>query len=164
MLMPLKRKVFLMIGRAILSAVSDTEGTQLIKISGLKDEVLEDVEKHHDFGFTSNAPVDDNTESIVFYMNGDRGNGVCLSLHNRELRVKSLESGAVCIYSKDSAGDNQNRIMIKPTNNTISIETADGNQVTLDSTSIHMEDVNGNEIDMVAGEVKINGTNCEVLQ
>lgn len=86
------------IGKALIEAVSDDNQLQLVKISGLADDVQSDVERIQDYGITSNPPV--GSESVVLYINGGKDHGVVIKTDSSEFRIQGLESGEVCIYSK----------------------------------------------------------------
>lgn len=103
LLQPIKNKILLLIGRAILTAMDNTKKTQKIQIKCLKGETLSDIERLEDFGFTSNPPVDGNTECLVLFLNGNRDFGIAIKAHNRELRPKTLAPGESAMYN--SAGD-----------------------------------------------------------
>ena len=66
--------------------------------------------------------------------------GISIVSHNRDLRPTDLTEGQTCMYSKDSAGSNSNRITIKP-DDSITIETKIGQEIILDNTSVR---INGN--------------------
>lgn len=58
--------------------------------------------------------------------------------------------------------DNDNKIELNKDG--IKVQDKNNNIITLDDTGIKLEDLNGNTIEMISGEVKVNGTNLEVLQ
>lgn len=160
---PIRMRIGRLIAKIIVDNIDDSTKTQLIKGTLFEGEVRRDMLKVHDFGFTSHAPVDNETEGYGVCINGDRGNTVVLVNHNRSLRIKDLEEGATAIYCKDGSDSNANRIVLKPTKNEISISTADGNQVTINEDGIYVEDTHGNIIETSSTKVEING-NLEVLQ
>ena len=145
LLLPIKRKIFLLIGKAILEAVDDSGKTQLLKFTCLKNETLDEVEKISDFGLTSHPPPSDTMKTIVLFPNGNRDLGIAIACQDEELRPKDMDEGETIVYGLDSAGGTENRIIIKP-DDSIVIQTKDGN-----------------EIEMASSKVTING-NLEVSQ
>jgi len=131
-LAPIRRKIFLLVGRAILSAVNNSEKTMKIQVIGLKDETITDVESPNDYGFISNPPVDGSTEVTIAFINGNRDQGIALKTHHRDSRPKDLKEGEVRIYDKE-----ENKITL--TSNGIEIEDKNGNKVTMGSDGITLD-------------------------
>jgi len=96
LLAPLKRKIFLLLGRAILTAIKNTEGTMMIQVTGLKGETITDVEKLSEYGFESRPRV--GAESLVLFLNGNRDQGVALNVHDRRYRPTDLADGDSRLY------------------------------------------------------------------
>lgn len=96
---PLQRKVLLTIGRGVILATKDAGSIQLVQGTFLADEVKNDVEKMHHFGFSSHAPK--NSECIMVSVGGNREHGIIIATESREYRFKDLGEGEAVIYSKD---------------------------------------------------------------
>ncbi len=96
-LQKLQDRILGMIGKAILSTVDDTTDIQLVKISGLAEEVQDGVERVQNFGFTSNPP--ENSETIVLYLGGNRDHPVAIAIDNARTRKKNLKAGESAIYT-----------------------------------------------------------------
>jgi phage baseplate assembly protein V len=96
---PLKDRVLLMAGRAILMAVKDDKAIQQVQVSALAGETMDKVESYQQFGFTSNPPP--GTEGIILALGGNRENMVLIATDNRELRKKNLEKGESAFYTHD---------------------------------------------------------------
>lgn len=94
---PLKRKILSMIGKALIEAVNDNTKLQTVKISLLKDELADEVDRVQNFGFTSNPPV--NSEAVAISAGGDRGNMIVIVVDNSETRLTGLESGESAVYN-----------------------------------------------------------------
>jgi len=88
-----------MIGRAVLLAVNDSNGRQLIKVSGLAGEIQENVAHYFNYGFTSN-PLP-GAEAVVLYLGGDRDNGIAIAVEDKRYRLKGLTSGEVAMYTDE---------------------------------------------------------------
>ena len=94
---PLGRKVFLLLGRAILNAVNNSENTQKIQITALDGETISDMERFQEYGFET-YPVS-NSEVFAVFLNGNRDHGVALCVHDRRYRPKDLSEGDVALYT-----------------------------------------------------------------
>lgn len=98
---PIKNKIMLMIGRCILKAVDNTGTTQLIQVSGLKNETISGIERPQEYGLETYPKVE--AESIVIFPNGNRDQGLCIKVHDRNNRPSGMNSGDVALY--DSSGN-----------------------------------------------------------
>jgi phage baseplate assembly protein V len=134
----IKRKIYLLIGRAILTAIVNSEKTQKIQVTLLKDETVSDIERFQEYGFET-YPKKGSAEAVIAFLNGNRDHGIVLCVHDREYRPLDLSEGDVRVYDYR------------------------GNMITCKSTGIEIECLNGNKIEMISDRVKVNGTNLEVL-
>lgn len=96
---PLKNRVLLMIGRAVIAAVDDSKDIQEAQISVLAGEAMERIPRIQEFGFASNPPKD--SEAIVVALGGNRENLVIIGTDNRAVRFKDLGSGESAVYTDD---------------------------------------------------------------
>lgn len=101
LLNPIKRKIFLLIGRAILIAVKADTKMMKIQCTGLKNEVGTDIERPQPYGLET-YPVK-GTEAIVLYPNGNRDQGLAIIVHDEENRPKELSEGDVVLYDKNGS-------------------------------------------------------------
>ena len=53
LLAPIERRIFLMLGRALLTAINNSEKTQKLQMTVLADETVTGVERFQDYGFES---------------------------------------------------------------------------------------------------------------
>lgn len=134
---PISKKIFLLLGRGILKAINNSEGTQKIQVVVLDGEIITDVERFQEYGFET-YPLSD-SEIFGAFLNANRGHGIVLCVHDRRYRPTDLSEGDVRQYDYR------------------------GNKITCKNTGIEIECLNGNKIEMIEGEVKVNGTNLEVL-
>jgi len=169
----IKRKIFLLLGRALLTAVNNDEKTQKIQVTLLKDETISDIERFQEYGFET-YPKKGSAEAVIGFLNGNRDHGIVLCVHDREYRPDDLAEGDSRHY--DYRGNkitcqgsgieieckNGNKAHLTSTG--IEIECKNGNKGYLTSTGIKLECKNGNTVEMVSGKVKVNSTNLEVLQ
>ena len=84
---PLRRKVNLMVSRAVLSSLKTQDGLQLLQLKMFADEVTDDAEHVQEFGFRSKPPV--GSEGIALSVGGNREHVVVVATMNREVQ-KSL--------------------------------------------------------------------------
>ncbi len=111
LLRPIKNKIFLMIGRAVLKAVKNTEGTQKMQALFLADELLQDIERFQEYGFE--AYPHDGAEILANFVNGNRRQGVISCVHDRRHRPKDLVEGEVVIYTDEHISAGGHRIHLK---------------------------------------------------
>ena len=92
---PLKRRVYAMIGRAIIELVNDSQGIQATQVS-LRGETQDDVPHLQQYGFTSH-PLP-GAEGVVLSLAANSSNTVIIAVDDRRFRLKSLQEGEVAIY------------------------------------------------------------------
>ena len=99
LLQRLKSRVRLTIGRALISLIDDTKTIQTLQLQALADEVLDDVERVQQYGFTS-VPKQ-GAEAVVVFLGGERSAGLVVATDDRRYRVKGLQEGEVCLYTDE---------------------------------------------------------------
>jgi phage baseplate assembly protein V len=95
-LAPVRRRVRLMISRAILNAVNDAGGIQLVQVKLLEGETR-DVERMQNYGHTS-VPLP-GAEGLGVSVGGSRNHVVVLVMDDGRHRMKGLKPGEVAMYS-----------------------------------------------------------------
>ena len=100
LLNPLRRRVMLMIGRAVLRLTDDARKMQVLQIDALSDETLDRVERFQNYGFTSHAHR--GAEGLVLAIGGNRSHPAVVALDDRRHRLTDLAEGEVAMYA--SAG------------------------------------------------------------
>lgn len=113
------------VARAVLNVVDDEGNMQLVQISLLEDEVIDDVERFQDYGFTS-VP-EEGAEATVVFVGADRSHPIVVVADDRRVRKKGLKPGEVAVYHKN--GDfiylkNEKEIEIKTTTFKVNCTTA----------------------------------------
>lgn len=93
---PLKRRVMLMVGRAVVKAVADDPKMQTLQITLLAGEVHDNVERFQNYGFTS-VPHP-GAEAAVMFVGGLRSHGLVVAVDDRRYRLTGLEAGEVALY------------------------------------------------------------------
>jgi len=96
---PLRRRVRLMISRAVLAAVNDAGGIQLMQVKLLDGEVRDGVERMQDYGFTSVPKA--GAEGLMACVSGDRDHGIIVAIDDRRFRLKGLQAGEVALYTDE---------------------------------------------------------------
>ena len=113
------------VARAVLNVVDDEGNMQLVQISLLEDEVIDDVERFQDYGFTS-VP-EEGAEATVVFVGADRSHPIVVVADDRRVRKKGLKPGEVAVYHKN--GDfiylkNENEIEVKTKTFNVNCTTA----------------------------------------
>lgn len=86
-----------MLAKAVTRRIVDALGRQTAQVEVTKGELIDDVERMQDYGFTSNPPVG-GTDALLAFFGGDRSQGIIIRMENRSFRLKSLESGEVAMF------------------------------------------------------------------
>ncbi len=133
-----KKKIYLLIGRAILTAVNNDEKTQKVQVTALKDETISDIERMQEYGFET-YPKTGTAEAVVLFQNGNRDQGLVVCVHDKDKRPTDLTEGNVRMYDWNN------------------------NKITLTNDGITIEDKNSNKIEMKSGEINITGTKINLL-
>jgi phage baseplate assembly protein V len=97
MLAPLRRRVLLMVGRAILTAVNDATKSQTVQVATLADSVRDDVERYQDYGITS-VPLK-GAEGVIVLVGGSSAHGIVIATEDRRYRPTGLNAGDVALYT-----------------------------------------------------------------
>lgn len=113
------------VARAVLNVVDDEGNMQRVQISLLEDEVIDDVERFQDYGFTS-VP-EEGAEATVVFVGADRSHPIVVVADDRRVRKKGLKPGEVAVYHKN--GDfihlkNENEIEVKTKTFNVNCATA----------------------------------------
>ncbi|MDP2153798.1 MAG: phage baseplate assembly protein V [Methylotenera sp.] len=149
---PMRRRVRLMISRAVLSAISDGKGIQLVQVKLLEGEVRDGVERFQNYAFSSVPLI--GAEGIMACVSGNRDHGVILAMDDRRYRVRDLQPGEAVMYTHKDKEAHKHRIIFKndgsievvAKNITVkATETAriEGDNVVIHASSMFRFDVNG---------------------
>lgn len=95
----LKRRIYMLVGRAVLEAVRDDKNRQFVQIKALAGEVKADVERVQQYGFTSH-PLP-GAQVIFVSLYGNRDHPVVLSADDPRYRHKDMQPGEVAIYTDE---------------------------------------------------------------
>lgn len=93
---PLRRRVMLLVGRAIVRLSNDAGGLQTCQLGLLAHETREGVERLQEYGFTSRPH--DGAEAVAVFVGGNRDHGLVIAIDDRRYRLRELEQGEVALY------------------------------------------------------------------
>jgi len=137
---PIQKKIFMMVGRAILLAVNNSGKYQLIKISATAGEILDKVERMQEYGLDSYPAVSSSSEVLCLAPNGNRDAMIAIKVQDREKRPTDLVEGEVALYTNEDSGGSH-RIHLKAGQaidiNGVTI-TINGTNVTIDGNTVEI--------------------------
>ena len=110
MIAPLRRRVLLSIGRAVLALVDDTRKLQVMQVQGLARETLDGAERFQQYGMTSHPHP--GAECVVLAVGGMRQHLIIIAADDRRYRVTGLAEGEVCLYTDEDEGGNPHRVTL----------------------------------------------------
>lgn len=98
-LKPLRDRIYLLIGRAVLTAVTDSTKRQRVQFSALKGEVKDSVERIQEYGFTC-FPLP-GAQVLFASISGNRDHPVAFAVDDPRYRLKDLQPGEVAVYNHE---------------------------------------------------------------
>jgi len=143
---PIRLRLRLLFSRAVVVAVRDGEGFQILQLKGLPGEVLDGVERFQNYGFTSVPLV--GAEAIVGFVGGSRSHGVGVAVDDRRHRKKGLAPGESAQYS-----DEGDFVHLKRGKK---IEIHSGGEVAVDAPTVRLS--GATEVILEGGTIKLDGT------
>ncbi len=96
---PIRRRLSNLVSRAVVTLVNDSLKIQGLQLRVLADEVLDNVERFQQYGFTS-VPLA-GAEAILLCLGGHRGHPVAIAVDDRRYRKKSLTAGETALYTDE---------------------------------------------------------------
>ena len=94
---PLRNRIYLMIGRALLTAVNDKGGRQFVQFRALKGELKDGVERLQEYGFSSHPLA--GAQGLFVCVAGNRDLPIMISVDDPRYRFKDQQAGEVVMYS-----------------------------------------------------------------
>lgn len=94
---PLRRRVQLMVGRALLTVIDDSTTVQSVDVELLSDELAQGVERFQNYGFTA-VPYA-NCEGVIVFVGGSRAHGIVIATDDRAKRPTGLLEGDSALYN-----------------------------------------------------------------
>lgn len=98
---PLRRRVMLMVSRAVIRAVADDAGLQKLAVEVFKNDNLPDMERFQNFGFTGRPLA--GADAIIAFLGGNRDNGIILVVDDRRYRLKLEADGESAQYNSEGS-------------------------------------------------------------
>lgn len=96
---PIKRRLALMVGRAMVRLVNDGTQLQALQLELLQGEIRADVERVQNYGFTSVPHA--GAEAVAVAVSGLRDHVLVVAVDDRRYRLKGLADGEVAIYTDE---------------------------------------------------------------
>lgn len=118
---PLQRRIMMMILRGVIQSVKSDTGLQLVQLTALPGEVIDNLEYVEPYGFTS-IPVA-GAEAVVLFIGGNRDHGIILSAGDRRYRPKTLSPGDSAMYHSDGT------ILVLKGNGKVKLQNPAGNEL-----------------------------------
>lgn len=128
MINEIKNQIFNMVGRAIIKLIDDSAGIQKVQISGRESELLDQIDRVQEYGFTSKPK--DGAECVLVALNGERDQALIIATEDKRYRIKDLGDGEVVIY------DYQGQKIHFKKDNSILVDTS--GKVTVDAPLVEM--------------------------
>ena len=125
-LRPLRQRINLIIGRAILAAVANSGKTQRLQLDLMAGEVSTGVERFEEYGFESYPEA--GAEAVAVFLAGNREHGIVLCVHDRRYRPTDLAEGDTQIYTKWGRSGGGHRIWLRRINRKVVIQEDCDNQ------------------------------------
>ncbi|NDV21013.1 phage baseplate assembly protein V [Pseudodesulfovibrio sp. JC047] len=99
MLRPIRRRLALMVSRAVLVMIDDDTTLQELQTRILGEELLDSLERFQQYGFTS-VPHP-GAEAITLSVGGHRSHTVVINVDDRRYRLKGMKGGEVALYTDE---------------------------------------------------------------
>jgi len=96
---PMRRRINLMIGRALVHFVDDAASMQNVQIELFDGEVRDAADRLQNYGFTS-VPLP-GSEAAVACVGGNRDHPLVIVVDDRRYRLHGLQNGEVAIYTDE---------------------------------------------------------------
>ncbi|MEW6647183.1 MAG: phage baseplate assembly protein V [Pseudomonadota bacterium] len=93
---PIRRRLRLMITRAVGRAVDPSALLQMLQVEALPGELLDRVEHVEGYGRTAHPPA--GYEALLASLGGNREHTVAIAAFHRQYRVKNLAAGEQALY------------------------------------------------------------------
>lgn len=108
---PLKRRIMLAAGRAVLRLVDDARKVQRAQLEALEGEIHDEVERFQHYGYTSRPHP--GGEAVFVALGGIRAHSVIVADDDGRHRPRDLETGEVCLYTDEDQFAGGHRVIFK---------------------------------------------------
>lgn len=93
---PIRRRIALLLGRALLVSADDSKGIQLIRIQMFNGEEKQGVERLQSYGMTS-VPKE-GSEVLIGAINGSKDQVIAIVVNDSNARMTGLNEGDVALH------------------------------------------------------------------
>lgn len=90
-------RIYSMLARGAVKLIQNAGKTQRVQIRFAPDETISDIERFEQYGLAT-YPLAATAEALTAFLNGNRGQGIVIAIHDRELRPSYLIAGDVALY------------------------------------------------------------------
>ena len=97
LLAPLRRRVLLMVSRAVVRLVDEAPARQRLQVEGYAGEILDGVERVQEYGFTSCPPP--GADAVVLACGGMRQHPIVIAAEDPSSRPAPSIAGEVMLYT-----------------------------------------------------------------
>jgi phage baseplate assembly protein V len=139
----LMKKMQQMVSRGVVNLVSDSFKMQQLQVEFKADDVMDDVERFQQYGFTSSPLA--GAEAIGLTVNGAKSHTVVIAVDDKRYRLKQLAPGEVALYD-----DQEQKIVLQ--RDKILVESG---KVVINSDDIQLGSGDGEAVARVGDFVRI---------
>ena len=160
MLEPLRRRVSLIVRRALINLVDDDNPVQVVQLKLFKNECRDGVERLQEYGLSS-VPLKGG-QALVVSVDGECAHGVIVATDDRRYRPTKLEPGDVMLYTfanKKGEADTEHHIVLRAKTRGVEVR---GKTITLDADENIELKAGGKIIATAKGDVDVNGANIHL--
>ena len=127
-LQPIRQRIFLLVGRALLTAVDNDTKLMHITMDALRGETITDADRVQDYGFESYPLA--RSQPVFLAVNGNREHAIAIVVPDRRYRPRCTEEGDSTVYThKDERDDGTpgvgHRVWLKADDEVIQIDCKD---------------------------------------
>lgn len=108
---PLKRRIMLAAGRAVLRLVDDAAKVQRAQLEALEGEIHDQVERFQHYGFSSRPHP--GGEAVLVALGGVRAHSIVVADDDGRYRRRDLETGEVCLYTDEDLQAGGHRVVFR---------------------------------------------------
>ncbi|EMC8699319.1 phage baseplate assembly protein V [Vibrio cholerae] len=98
MMMPLRRRIYSMVGRALVTGIVEGLQRQNLQLQIENDEAVDDIERFQNYGMTSYPPV--GSEAVVMALKGSLDQRVAVAVEKKDLRPKGEQNDVIVYHAE----------------------------------------------------------------
>ena len=128
LLAPLRRRIALMVRRAVIDLVNDDNPVQAMQLRLYKGEIRQGVERIQEYGFSS-VPLPEG-QAVAVCVDGEAGHELVIATDDRRWRPRKKNPGDVTLYTDKNAEGDAHHVYIGAADRHVNIR---GNTIRLDA-------------------------------